>query len=507
MPTIDKPKEGEDVRVLHRNVRQLVDGINALTNMTAVWNGKANGVGRLSVKGDKSEIYIKVKDFNKGGVGGGRTAVNMGLGSVPNPSDHNQLVTVTAYVPGGMGGTVSFTIDGVSRGTFNLVNERASFTISTLTSGSHTIRAHFSGDLHFLPTDASSTHIVNALPGPNMTLTSNHNPGSLDQVIWWTADLRGNTNPIPTGNVIFFIDGNQFGPPRSLSGGLVDSQQKDNLAVGHHDIEADYQGNSNWGQAFQTLDQVIRAGVLIQLVIIPNPVAPDTLLDFYIRVNGQYGVPTGQVRLIKDGVAWSGTTGLNSEGVAHFQLQAGLPEGDYEIAAAYFGDGVYSPDVGDPVHLSVIAQVVSVTMINTVGYTLPYVALNVFANGGGSLFNQYYITAPDNFTGRIHFAITNTPWATLYFQGTLVYFGPITFGMHKQYPLPGQPILNGPQIDLDFVNGVSSMFIAMYAGGYEASAGLGWSASGHCWLEATFGSTPVVINGATTYVLELIPSP
>ena len=56
-----KPKKGEDVRVLHKPVSELVDGINAFLNLTGRYEGRVRGimgVGALQVKGGSSELTI-----------------------------------------------------------------------------------------------------------------------------------------------------------------------------------------------------------------------------------------------------------------------------------------------------------------------------------------------------------------------------------------------------------------------------------------------------------------
>src|SRR5262249_17288664 len=77
-------------------------------------------------------------------------------------SDHNPVALGSAVLftavlsPADAPGTITFSVDGSSRGTFVPVNGIASFGLSTLPSGDHSVRAHYSGGGRFRPSDSNA---------------------------------------------------------------------------------------------------------------------------------------------------------------------------------------------------------------------------------------------------------------------------------------------------------------------------------------------------------------
>lgn len=514
MPNLDKPTAGQDVRTLHRNVEQLIDGINSFMNMVVLWESEMRGVGLLKVWPGGSQIYVKVADPGEFGGAPVPIASTCTVSCTPNPATVHQQVTVIATVPGSIdtsngGGTIAFYLNGQGLGYFNITNQSAGFQTTNIPPGTNLIRAHFSGDAYLLPCDGSATEIVNNLGAPDMVLSSSSNPSNLNQAVDWGANLTGNPTPYPTGTVTFFIDGTNF-ETVTLVAGLAASDAVSDLTAGHHAIEADYNGDTNWGQTYRTLDQVVLAGALVELAIVPNPANFNQSVDIYIQVSGYAGTPTGQVQLLKDGSTWGGAVNLDSNGQAHLTLAGGTPIGDYSIVAAYSGDGNYSPAESAPVDFQIIQGVNSITLVWEVGVPLPGIITSMWAGGGGNNANQYQIQVPNNYTGVIHLGIVNNPWATVWNDlGQVIFNGPMNFGFADANNLPpGWPLLNGPECDVQITNGIGALWIEVYVGGLEVQGGVvGMTCVGHCWLQGDAGGTPFVINGASTYVLEFVPGP
>ncbi|MGH4023283.1 MAG: Ig-like domain repeat protein, partial [Pseudonocardiaceae bacterium] len=88
------------------------------------------------------------------------------LTASPNPSTVGQTVTFTATVtavPPGTGtpsGTVNFSVDGGAPTAVPLVGGQATFSTSTLTAGTHTVTATYSGDSCFNTSTATVTQTV-----------------------------------------------------------------------------------------------------------------------------------------------------------------------------------------------------------------------------------------------------------------------------------------------------------------------------------------------------------
>src|SRR5262249_45875502 len=113
------------------------------------------------------------------------------INASPNPSVFGQSVvataTVSATAPGSgtPNGTVTF-LDGLnSLGTANLVNGQASFTISALTSGLHSIMATYAGDGSFSQNSAVTGLTVNKA-STTASVTSSPNPSNFNQAVTFT---------------------------------------------------------------------------------------------------------------------------------------------------------------------------------------------------------------------------------------------------------------------------------------------------------------------------------
>jgi subtilisin family serine protease len=86
------------------------------------------------------------------------------LSSSPNPSTVGQSVTFTATVsPAAATGLVTFSDGSTTLGSANLISGKASFSTSSLSVGSHTIKATYSGDTNVIgSTSPTITQVVNS---------------------------------------------------------------------------------------------------------------------------------------------------------------------------------------------------------------------------------------------------------------------------------------------------------------------------------------------------------
>ena len=121
-------------------------------------------------------------------------ATTTALTASANPATVGDSVTFTAVVgtagTGTPGGTVTFTIDGQAQDPVDLAivngEDIATFATSTLTQGSHTVTAAYSGDDSFdSSTSDSLSEEINA--ATTTTLTSSLNPATVDDSVTFTA--------------------------------------------------------------------------------------------------------------------------------------------------------------------------------------------------------------------------------------------------------------------------------------------------------------------------------
>src|SRR5262249_14533667 len=169
-------------------------------------------------------------------------------------SNFNQTVTFTATITSGSGtptGSVTFTEGAVTLASNVAVNAAglATFTISTLSVGSHTITASFTGTGGFLDStgnDSASPQIVE--DGTTTTLTSTPKPSAFKQTVTFTATVTAADAGagVPTGTVTF-----TEGAVTLASNVAVDAAGHaaftiSTLSVGNHTITATFTGTTGW---------------------------------------------------------------------------------------------------------------------------------------------------------------------------------------------------------------------------------------------------------------------
>jgi hypothetical protein len=285
------------------------------------------------------------------GVNQGSTTTT--LFSTPNPSGQGQTVTITATVTPGIGGplvptgTVQF-LDGTTvLGTGTLSNGMATFTISTLTLGNHSISARYQGDNNFTTsTSAAITQTVNAFTSTT-TLATTPNPSGVNQAVTLTATVTGTgTTTTPTGTVTF-LDGTTVLGTSTLSNGMA-SLQVSNLTAGAHSITARYNGDTNFGASTSSAitQTVNKANTTTLLTSMPNPPRAGQPLTLTATVTaamtGLLG-PTGTVTFM-DGTTTLGTGTLNN-GIATFTIST-LSSGPHNFSASYGGDVNFNTSSG-----------------------------------------------------------------------------------------------------------------------------------------------------------------
>jgi hypothetical protein len=184
------------------------------------------------------------------------------LTSAPNPSSAGQAVTFTATVISSTGGiptgTVNFKDGNTVLGSSPLnAAGSAAFVTSSLSAGSHTIKAVYAGTASYSgSTSANLKQVVNPAPkAPTTTsLTSSPNPSGVGQSVTFTATVTGSGTP--TGKVTFKDGGKSLGTA-TLSGGVA-AFSTSSLKQGSHSITATYSGDSTFaGSISATYTQVV----------------------------------------------------------------------------------------------------------------------------------------------------------------------------------------------------------------------------------------------------------
>jgi Bacterial Ig-like domain (group 3)/FG-GAP-like repeat/FG-GAP repeat len=200
-------------------------------SIIAAYSGDTNNTGSVSP--------ALVEQINKG-----FTSKTV-LTTSGSPSFVGQPVTFTAMVTSSHGtipdGELVTFFDGMTAiGTGTTTSGVATFTTSSLTLKTHTIKGTYPGDAVFQSSTGSVTQVVEGYP-TTTTLSSSPNPSQFGQAVTFTAQVTS-SGPVPTGKVKF-LDGTTTLGAAVLSGGIA-KITKSTLAVGTHPITAQYLGDA-----------------------------------------------------------------------------------------------------------------------------------------------------------------------------------------------------------------------------------------------------------------------
>lgn len=263
------------------------------------------------------------------------------LTSSINPSAYGSsvtfsvLVTSTGLTPTG---TIQF-MDGTTQiGTATLsATATASFTLSTLAPGAHTITADYSGDVS--NASAISNSIAQVVKqSTKLALASSGSPSVVYATVTYTATLSA---PIgsPSGSIVFY-DGPTALGNAALNGSGVAALSVVMSTATQHTITASYAGDaSDLPSQSAPIQQVVSQIATTTTLAASNTTVPaGTPVTFTAAVANSAGVaPTGTV-VFTDGATSIGTAVLDIHGSATLTTSS-LLVGAHPITASYRGDG------------------------------------------------------------------------------------------------------------------------------------------------------------------------
>jgi large repetitive protein len=163
----------------------------------------------------------------------------------PSPGIVDSPVTFTAKVTGNggiPGGTVTFSADGSALSTPVTLDATgtATLTYSTLTAGTHSITANYSGDANDLASSATISLVVGTIP--TATALGSTTSGGTPEQVSLVAAVVGVSGPTPTGTVTFTNGTTVIGTATLDSSGVATLNP--NLATGTYSIVATYSGDA-----------------------------------------------------------------------------------------------------------------------------------------------------------------------------------------------------------------------------------------------------------------------
>jgi len=274
-----------------------------------------------------------------------------------NPSNFGQSVNFTATVTSPAGvptGTMTFSDGAISLGASAVVNGLASLSINTLSGGSHSVTAAYSGDTNFQV--SASGALTQVVAAPTTTVAASAaNPTVFGQTVNLTASVTSGIG-IPGGSVTF-KDGNSSLGSATLNLAGSAALQVSSLAIGSHSITVVYGGNSNFMTSTSApLSQVIsKAATLSVFTSVAAPSVFGQSVSFAVNVSAVApgaGTPTGSVTFTDSTTSTTLGSQTLSGGNATLTV-ATLGVGTHAIVAVFAGSGNFLTSTSAPVSQSV----------------------------------------------------------------------------------------------------------------------------------------------------------
>ncbi len=280
------------------------------------------------------------------------------LTSSLNPSNYGNSVTFTATVTtgantGALTGTVTF-YDGstVLQSNATLTSGVATYSIPSLTVGTHSITAAYSGDSgHFASTSTAVSQVVRE--ATSTALSSSSNPSALGGSVTFTATVSapGGGGITPDGTILF-SDGTTPLATVNLNTAGVATFTTSTLSDGAHSITATYSGDANnyiLGSVSSALTQDVQAASQVTVASSGSPSNFGSPVTFTASVvSGSTLAPTGTVNILDGGKKIGSATIVGTSGTAAFTT-ASLSAGSHAITAAYLGDANAGPATSSPI--------------------------------------------------------------------------------------------------------------------------------------------------------------
>jgi len=301
---------------------------------------------------------LKIEVVGNAGPGYGSVTT---ITSNPNPSAYSQDVTFVALVQTGYGdldGSVTFT-DTFNGQTTDLADvpldyntsgsgRTATFHISTLGVGRHSIVAAFSGDaVHYKSksTDDGGAPLIQVVQEASITtLTSSLNPSTLGAPITFTAVVTGNPSDVTPHGTVTFEDGiNAIGSVAltTVKGAQQAALTMSGLSNGPHQIIAVYGGDPSIpvvGSSSDPIAEDVLAPATLSLTSNLNPAYQGNNITFTATITSKATQPASGTVLFFDNGAQIGSASLaGNPAVAKFDIST-LALGTHPITATYAGD-------------------------------------------------------------------------------------------------------------------------------------------------------------------------
>ena len=328
-------------------------------------------------------------------------------------------ITPTSYSSSGdPSGSVTYLLDGITTlGTSTVTAgtpSTATFSTTSLTSGSHTILATYSGDTYYATSSAySSTITVSKTTTTTSVIPATTTPsaGSMLQVtayVYPSATL----GTLPSGTVTFTLDGVSVGTATLTSGSPSTATLTFTVgSAGTHTLSATYAGDTYYSSSTATAVTLNTTKSTPTVVVTPattTPSAGSTLqLTATITPPSSSGTSaTGTVSFLVDGTV-VGTTSVVSGSPSTATLTVTTPSiGSHTVQATYNGDTNYYSATSAAV--GIIVNKATTTLTVTPATTTPIANSSMLVTATLASSSTSSITA----TGTVTFTLDGSTVAT-----------------------------------------------------------------------------------------------
>jgi large repetitive protein len=240
----------------------------------------------------------------------------------------------------------------------------AVFNSSTLSIGSHSLSAIYSGDtLDQVSSSIPLLQTVQIAP-TSTTLATSGNPSFAGSKLDLTASVTGSGAP-PTGLVTFLDSGAVIGVIRVDGSGSATLSSK-TLSPGTHNLTASYPGDANnRPSGSNAVSQSIVQQTILTIYSSANPAVFQSDVTITVTVSGGLPAypPTGSVSLFDGGIL-VGSGPINALATFHFTLHA--PSlGQHTLTASYSGDANNNPSTSPAFNQNVTLTQTTVDFVST----------------------------------------------------------------------------------------------------------------------------------------------
>lgn len=284
-------------------------------------------------------------------------------------------VTFTASVSGSSTatptGNVIFKDGTATLGTVALNNAgSASFTTSTLATGTHSITAAYQADANFAASvSAALTETVQKI-ATSTSVSANANPANAGAAVQFTVAVTAANSTSPnvpiTGTVTLMEGATVLGTGTVTASGTNPAAgtatiSVSTLATGSHAITAVYAGDTNYltSTSSALLESIVLSSTTTVLKASTATAIANRPVTFTATVSGTGGTPTGTVNFTEGGAVLGAGTLTN--GIATF-VTSNLAVGTHIITAIYLGDAKDGGSTSNTVTVVVSSATTTVTL-------------------------------------------------------------------------------------------------------------------------------------------------